>query len=548
MTARNQARQSFDAIVVGGGHNGMVCAALLADAGMRTLLLEARDTLGGPAETRELWPGVRVPVGAHSVGRLSPSVARRLDLKAHGLSLVSPAVRVFEPESGLTLWADAARTRAELRERFGAAEADAFERFDGQLRDLGRIVGELGELSPPDVRRASAFDAMAGLRLASRARGYGRRTFQELFRVAPAPVADVVTDAFGIEPLRAVVAWRGVRYGGAGVRSAGTAMNLLRDAATPGAGAAGELAVPRGGPGALIDALAAAARAKGVTIRTGASVARLEVRDDRAAGVVLAGGEEISAPFVVSTADPRRTLLSLIDPVVLGPTLGWRAGNIRSAGMLAKVNLALGDLPRFGLPASGADDQRLRGRIVLAPTLDSIERASDDAKYGRLSERPVLEATIPSLLDTSLVADDAARGIRHVMSVLVQFAPYRLAEGGSAAPGGWDARQDELADRVVATLDAASPGLASLVVDRHVLTPLDLERDYGLTGGHPMHAEMALDQFFAWRPMLGLGRYRLPIEGLYLAGSGAHPGGGITGVPGANAAREIVGDWKKRRR
>jgi phytoene dehydrogenase-like protein len=540
-----EAARSFDAVVIGGGHNGLVCAALLADAGLRTLVVEARETLGGPAETRELWPGVRVPVAAHSVGRLSPSLARRLDLKAHGLSLVSPAVRLFEPESGVALWSDPARTVGEIRARFGEAESAAMERFDAQLRDFGRIVGELGELSPPDVKRASAFDAMAALRLASRARGYGRRTFQELFRVAPAPVADVVSDALGAEPVRALVAWRGVRYGAAGVRSAGTAMNLLRDAATPGAGVAGELALARGGPGALTDALVAAARAKGAAIRTGTPVVQVDIRNDRATGVVLAGGEEIAAPVVVSTADPKRTLLALIDPAVLGPTLGWRASNIRAGGMLAKVNLALGDLPRFGLAASGEEDQRLRGRIMVgASSLDAIERAFDDAKYARLSSAPVLEATIPSLVDPSLVSGREGRGVRHVMSVLVQFAPYTLADGA----GGWDEAREALGERVVSALDAASPGLAGLVVDRQVLTPLDLEREYGLTGGHPMHAEMALDQFFAWRPMLGLGRYRLPFEGVYLAGSGTHPGGGITGVPGANASREIVADWKKRKR
>lgn len=533
----------FDAIVVGGGHNGLVCAALLAEGGLRTVVVESRDVLGGAAETRQLAPGVRAPVGVHSVGRLHPGIARRLDLRAHGLSLVAPAARVFAPDPdggpGITLWGDPARTASELRARW-PDEARRFEAFDAQLRDFGRIVAELGDLCPPDMRRPGAFDAMAGLRLAARARGYGRRTFQELLHVAPAPVADVVSDALGVEPLRAAIAWRGVRYAAMGVRSAGTALNLLRDSATAGAGAAGEMAVPRGGPGALIDALAAAARARGVAVRTGARATRIDIRDAVTAGVVLASGETIGAGVVVSALDPKRTLLDLVDPVTLGPTLAWRAGNIRTPGVVAKVNLVLAAMPRFRGVAAG-DEARLRGRIVLAPTLDAIERAHDDAKSGRIAETPILEATIPTLLDPSLVDRDGAGADRHVLSVLVQYAPYRLADGT------WDARRDELAATVLRTLEAYAPGLSDLVLERLVITPLDLERDYGLSGGHPMHAEMALDQFFAWRPMLGIGRYRLPFEGLYLAGSGAHPGGGITGVPGANAAREILADWRRRR-
>ena len=541
MTAQGHEAAAWDAIVVGGGHNGLVCAAFLAEGGLRTLVLESRELLGGAAETSELVPGVRVPTVAHTVGRLHPGIARRLDLAAHGLSLVAPAVRLFaaDPDAdGLTLWADPARKADELG-RLRSGEGARFLELDEQVRAFGRVLGELAELSPPDFRRPAAFDALAGLRLVSRARGLGRRTFQELLRVAPAPVADMVDDSLQLEPLRAAVAWRGVRHAAMGVRSAGTALNLLRDSASPGAGAAGETVLARGGPGAVVDALAAVARARGVEFRTAAPVARIEVSDGRSTGVTLRSGEEIEAPVVVSSADPRRTLLDLIDPAVLGPTLGWRAGNIRASGVTAKVNLVLERLPRF----STAGDEpvvRLRGRILVgAPSLDAIERAHDAAKNGQIPAMPVLEVTIPSLIDPSLVAD--AETSRHVMSVLVQYAPYRLAEGD------WDARRAELGDRVLATLETAAPGISDLVAEHQVVTPLDLERDYGLTHGHPMHAEMALDQFFAWRPMLGLGRYRLPFEGLYLAGSGSHPGGGITGVPGSNAAREVIADWKRRR-
>jgi phytoene dehydrogenase-like protein len=269
-------------------------------------------------------------------------------------------------------------------------------------------------------------------------------------------------------------------------------------------------------------------------------VTAITSRDNRVTGVALASGEEIVAPVVVSGVDPKRTLVELANPVTIGPSLRWRAGNYRTPGVVAKINLVLDRLPRF-TAAGGDDAQVLRGRILAAPGIDAIERAFDAAKYGRVSETPVLEATIPSLVDPSLV--DGAPAETHVMSVSAQYAPYALREGS------WDdaGRADAFGDGVVAVLDGLAPGLASSIRAREVITPLDLERDYGLTGGHPLHGEQALDQFFLWRPLLGSARYRLPIDGLYLCGSGAHPGGGITGQPGQNAAREILADTKRRR-
>jgi phytoene dehydrogenase-like protein len=311
------------------------------------------------------------------------------------------------------------------------------------------------------------------------------------------------------------------------------------DAAGNDGGAAGDSVFARGGPGALSAALAAAARAAGAEIRTGAEVASITSRDGRATGVVLASGEEIAARAVVSGADPKRTLVDLVDPVALGPSLGWRAGNIRTPGVVAKVNLALKKLPVF--PAAGGDgEQLLRGRIVVAPGIDAMERAFDASKSRRFSETPVLEATIPSLVDPLLV--EGAKPGSHVMSVIAQYAPYRLRDGD------WGSQAESFGDAVIAVLEGVAPGIGKLVTHRQVLTPVDLERDYGLTGGHPLHAEPGLDQFYAWRPMLGHGRYRIGgLDGLYLCGSGAHPGGGITGGPGQNAAREILADLKKRR-
>jgi phytoene dehydrogenase-like protein len=353
-------------------------------------------------------------------------------------------------------------------------------------------------------------------------------------------VADFVAEAFETDALQAAIAWRGVRHSFLGPWSAGSTAILLADGAGNDGGAAGQTVFAVGGPGALSEALASTARSAGAEIRCGVDVVAIISRDNRATGVALSSGEEIHAPVVVSGLDPKRTLVELADPVTVGPSMRWRAGNYRTPGVVAKVNLVVDRLPRF-TAAAGDDEQLLRGRIVAAPGIDAIERAFDAAKYGRVSETPVLEATIPSLVDPSLV--DGAPDGTHVVSVSAQYAPYTLRDGS------WDdaGRADELGDRVVRVVEALAPGFASSIQAREVITPLDLEREYGLSGGHPLHGEQALDQFFLWRPFLGSGRYRLPIDGLYLCGSGAHPGGGITGQPGQNAAREILADMKRRR-
>jgi phytoene dehydrogenase-like protein len=312
---------------------------------------------------------------------------------------------------------------------------------------------------------------------------------------------------------------------------------LLMDGAGNDGGAAGETVFAKGGPSALAAALATAADAAGATIRTGAQVTSIRSRDGAATGVVLAGGEEIEARAVVSGADPKRTLIDLVDPVALGPSLGWRARNIRTPGVLAKVNLALKRLPTF--KAAGGDESLLRGRIVVAPSIDAMDRAFDSTKYGRWSEHPILEATIPSLTDPSLV--EGALAGTQVMSVIAQYAPYELRDAD------WDTQRESFGDAVLDVLETVAPGIGKLVTKRQVLTPVDLERDYGLTGGHPLHAEAGLDQFFLWRPLLGHARYRIALERLYLCGSGAHPGGGVTGGPGQNAAREILSDLRRDR-
>jgi phytoene dehydrogenase-like protein len=525
-------QRTADAIVIGAGHNGLVTAAFLAKAGLRTVVLERREEPGGALAASEVAPGYRAPALAHTVGRLRGSIVRDLRLPDHGLELLRPDVRVFSPQPdgrSLTLWADRAQTARELRS-WSARDSDGYVAFDQKVRALASFLAHVLARTPPDLNRPSTGDALAGLKLARAFRGLGKKGTREFLRVMPMAVADLVGEAFETEALRAAIAARGVQYTAMGPWSAGTTAVLLADSAGNDGGAPGQTVFARGGPRALAEALAAAARAFGAEVRTGVEVGRILAAGDRVTGVALASGEEISAPIVASGADPKGTLLGLLDPAVLGPSLVWRAGNLRLPGVVAKVNLALSALPRFG--AEGGDDpRRLQGRIVLAPGIDDLERAFDASKYGRVSEQPYLEATIPSLIDPGLAPEGG-----QVMSVLVQWAPYHRREGH------WDAEREGLGDLVLKALEAVAPGISDLVVARQVITPLDLERDYGLTEGHPLHGEPGLDQFFAWRPMLGHARYRLALRGLYLCGSGAHPGGGVTGAPGANAAREILSD------
>jgi phytoene dehydrogenase-like protein len=330
-----------------------------------------------------------------------------------------------------------------------------------------------------------------------------------------------------------VVCARGIWGTFAGPWSAGTTANLLLQAAGSGGNGAGSCVMVRGGLGALTQALAAAAKAHGAELRTGATVQQVVIKDGRAAGVVLAGGEEIAADAVVSGTDPQRTFLGLIEPALLDPDDLQRFRNYRQQGMASKVNLALSALPAFTAVKGEDAASLLGGRIHIGAGVDDLERAYDDAKYGGISRRPYLDVTIPSLSDPSL-----APAGKHVMSIHAQFTPYVLRKGD------WRTRRDEVADAVLQTLEEYAPGLSGLVVGRQVLTPLDLEETYGLSGGHPFHGEHSLDQLFIARPLLGWARYRATIPGLYLCSAGTHPGGGVTGGPGANAAREILKDLR----
>ena len=525
-----------DVVIIGGGHNGLVAAALLARGGLKPLVLERREVLGGAAVTEEFHPGFKASTVAHLLGPLRPSVVEALDLKNRGLGFLEPEPRVFAPlrdGGGVALYGDAGKTAFELR-KTSPADADRYPEFHRSLSAVSTYLSRLLSMTPPDIDeplKGGPIFPLVGLGLGFRA--LGREDAQRLLRWAPMAVADFASEWFSSEVLRAIVCGRGIHGLFAGPWSAGTTANLLLGAAAGDGNGAGTAVQLTGGLGSLIGALTAAARQHGAEVRTRAEVERITVKDGRVAGVVLAGGEEIEARAVVSSADPKRTFLGLLDPAVLDPDDLRRLRNYRQQGMASKVNLALDALPSFrGDVPTGL----LRGRIHIGPDVDDLERAFDDAKYGAASRRPYLEVTIPSLSDPTL----AAAG-KHVMSVYVQFTPYTLRDGG-----GWDMQRDTLADTVLHTLEEYVPGLSSLVLGRHVLTPIDLERTYGLTGGHPSHGEAALDQLFLARPLLGWGRYRGPLPGLYMCGAGTHPGGGVTGGPAANAAREILKDLRQR--
>lgn len=522
-----------DAVIIGGGHNGLVCAAYLAKAGRKVVVCEARARPGGAAATEEIHPGYRAPACAHILHLMHPKVIADLGLARHGLDYARRDLATISllPDGGhLTLSSDAAVTRESLAQ-FSARDAERYPAFRARMMRLAGALRAMLLTTPPSVKPASWGERFTYLKLGLGIRRLGRDDMRELLRIIGMNAADLLDDNLESDALKGVLAFDSVLGHALGPRSPNTVFNLLFRAGGEAAGKRGALAMPKGGMGAVGEALAAAVVAAGGEVRIAAPVERVLVENGRAVGVGLVGGEEIRADVVISNADPKRTLLDLVGPDHLDTGVMRRVRNLRTNGVTAKVNLALDGLPDF----AGLGEAVGGARLVIAPTIDDVERAFDDAKYGDIAAAPPLEVTVPSLADPTLAPQGG-----HVVSVLVQSAPYRLAEGD------WDARRDELGDRVVAMLATHAPGLAERIVARQVVTPLDLERDYGMTGGHWHHGEMGLDTVFMLRPFPGAGRYRLPVPGLYLCGAGAHPGGGVMGAAGANAAREVIADLGER--
>jgi phytoene dehydrogenase-like protein len=526
---------SRDLIIIGGGHNGLVTAFYLARAGHKPLVLERRNQVGGAAITEEFHPGFRASVLAHSAGPLRPEVVRDMQLAKHGLKLIAPEVEVtaLSPDGrSLILYRDVERAAQEIA-KTSKSDVAKYREFHAALEKTSRIISRVLTLTPPEISRPSKSDLFGLLQLGRSVRGSGKKNTYDLLRWGPMAVADLVAEFFENDLLRAVIAARGIFGTFLGPWSAGTALVLLLRAA-PDANPAGGNCFAAGGMGAVTQAMANAAQQAGAEIRTGAEVAEIKIKDGAVQGVVLTSGEEIQAHAVISNADPKRTFLKLMDPVLLSPTFTKRLQNYRMNGTVAKVNLALSGLPSFS--GLNGNTDALTGRIHIGPGIDYLERAFDESKYGNFSRGPFLEITIPSLRDPSLAPPG-----QHVMSVYMQYAPYKLKNTN------WREQKGALGDTVIKTIAQYAPDLAGKILHSQVITPLDLEEIYGLTGGQIFHGELALDQIFTMRPMLDWARYRTPIENLYLCGSGTHPGTGLTGASGANAAREIVKDLKARR-
>ncbi|HKS81959.1 MAG TPA: NAD(P)/FAD-dependent oxidoreductase, partial [Candidatus Acidoferrales bacterium] len=512
--------------------------------------LERRAIAGGAAVTEEFYPGFRCSTLAHAAGPLLSEIAADMQLAQHGLQFSTPAVRLFAPTPegrALLLHSDTAASARDI-EKFSKRDAENYPAFAAALAQAAAILARLESLTPPDIRKPSRDDLWELLKLGRKVRGLGKKEMMRLLRWGPMAVADFVAEFFETDLLRAVVAARGIFGAAMGPWSAGsTALLLLRGAADP--HPAGSSASPRGGMGALTAAMAAAAQKAGAEIRTGAEVAQIAVKNGAVTGVVLSGGEEIPAKMVVSGADPRRTFLGLLDPVHLPPSFLVQMQHYRSQGTVAKLNLALDSLPSFNALANSnaapPAEAALSGRIHIGPGIDYLERAFDHSKYGEFSSAPYLDVMIPSLADPSL-----APAGRHVMSIVMQYAPYKLrAASGSSGTGthasAWSSEAAAaLRDTIIKTLAEYAPDLPGKILAAQTLTPADLESEYGLTGGHPFHGELSLDQLFTMRPLLGWARYRTPVRNLYLCGSGTHPGNGLTGASGANSAREILRDLR----
>jgi phytoene dehydrogenase-like protein len=522
--------KKYDVIIAGGGHNGLVCAAYLARAGRKVLVLEKRELVGGCAVTEEIWPGYRVSTAAYLTSLLQERIIRELELERFGYRVDAKDPAFFSPFPDgryLFMWQDRAKTLLEIA-KFSKHDAEVFSAYEDHLERLAEVVESLLLTTPPEFPPRGLGDFVDYLKLAGKFRRLRPKEIVSLVKIFTQSAADFLDEWFESDEIKVTLATDGVIGANGGPRSPGTAYILLHHVMGSVGGKRGLWGFVRGGMGAVSNAIAESAASKGAEIRTNAAVKKVRVENNRVQGVVLETGALIDADIVASNLTPRATFLDLVEPRDLPDDFLKAIRKYRTEGTSCKINVALSGLPDFtALP--GAPRPQHRATMHICPSMEYVERAWDDAKYGHPSQSPLLELTIPTMYDATLAPPG-----RHILGIFLQYAPYTLRDAN------WDELREPFAFRVFDLIEEYAPGFRSLIIDKQVLTPLDLERRFGLAGGNIFHGEMSLDQMFVMRPVAGCARYRTPIHGLYLCGSGTHPGGGVMGAPGYNAAREIL--------
>ncbi|HJV04850.1 MAG TPA: NAD(P)/FAD-dependent oxidoreductase [Actinomycetota bacterium] len=525
----------WDAIIVGGGHNGLACAAYLARGGLDVLVLERREVLGGAAVTEQPWPGYRISSASYVVSLMPPRIVSELELKRHGyrVSLIDPDYWVPFPDgSSLTLWGDVARTAEEIA-RFSKRDADAYVEFDRYFDRLGKLLHDMLFVIPPNLRIG---ELGRWLGVGRRFRGWSGRDIAEVVRLFTISGADFLDEWFEDERVKGAMATQAIIGAWCGPMSPGSAYVLMHHWIGEVDGHAGAWGWVHGGMGAVSEALAMSAKSRGAEVRTRAPVRRTLIRDGRALGVELEDGTRLRARRVISNAHPVTTYLDLIGEEHLPDQVVKDIRRYRSRSGSVKVNLALGELPKPTAWDGPTPGDPHTGLFAISPSIGYLERAWDDAKYGRASERPYLEAVFPTVFEP-----DVAPEGKHVALCFTQFGPYDLAEGS------WDTERQAYGNTIVGLLDEYAPGTGNVVEHVEVLAPPDIEERFGLLGGNIFQGDMSPDQMFSFRPIPGYGDYRSPIEGVYLCGSGTHPGGGVMAVPGRNCATVIRRDVRRAR-